>query len=264
MLPLCGKCNHSYEERVLENTWVILEVIEALKWGYKIVELFEIWHFRLREKYNKSDKSGGLFTEYVNTFLRIKQESSGYPHWVETEADKDKYIDDYFQNEGIKLQKENIKENSGLKSLSKLLLNSQWGRYAMNTHKTTVKFIKNCADLNHILYNDQFEVKDVLFPTENVGICYYKEKKELHWGSNQTNVVLAAFVTAQARLKLYDELRKFNRDVVYFDTDSIFYKKGNYEPVCGDYLGMFTNEIDPKVKKLLNLHQPVLKIIPIN
>ena len=254
LFPLCGKCtteqmqkcNHSAEERVLENTWVILEVIEALKWGYKIVKIFEIWHFPLREKYNKSDKSGGLFTEYVNTFLRIKQESSGYPHWVETEADKDKYIDDYFQNEGIKLQKENIKENSGLKSLSKLLLNSQWGRYAMNTHKTTVKFIKNCADLNHILYNDQFEVKDVLFPTENVGICYYKEKKELHWGSNQTNVVLAAFVTAQARLKLYDELRKFNRDVVYFDTDSIFYKKGNYEPVCGDYLGMFTNEIDPK------------------
>jgi hypothetical protein len=70
-----------------------------------------------------------------------------------------------------------------------------------------------------------------LFPTENVGICYYKEKKELHWGSNQTTDVLAAFVTAQARLKLYDKLRKFNRDVVYFDTDSIIYKKGNYEPV---------------------------------
>jgi hypothetical protein len=47
----------------------------------------------------------------------------------------------------------------------------------MNTHKTSVKFINNCADLNYILYNDQFEVKDVLFPTENVGIIYYKEKK---------------------------------------------------------------------------------------
>ena len=73
LFPLCGKCateqmqkcNHSDEERVLENTWVILEVIEALKWGYKIVKIFEIWLFPLREKYNKSDKSGGLFTEYV-------------------------------------------------------------------------------------------------------------------------------------------------------------------------------------------------------
>jgi hypothetical protein len=81
------KCNHADEERVLENTWVILEVIEALKFGYKIVKIYEIWHFPLREKYNKSDKTG-LFTEYVNTFFRIKQESSGYPHWVETEADE--------------------------------------------------------------------------------------------------------------------------------------------------------------------------------
>ncbi len=46
------RCNHSDEERVLENTWVILEVIEALKWGYKIVKIFEIWHIPLREKYN--------------------------------------------------------------------------------------------------------------------------------------------------------------------------------------------------------------------
>jgi hypothetical protein len=56
---------------------VILEVIEALKFGYKIVKIYEIWHFPLREKYNKSDKPGGLFIEYVNTFLRIKLESSG-------------------------------------------------------------------------------------------------------------------------------------------------------------------------------------------
>ena len=221
-------------------------MIEAVKLGYRIDKIFEVWNFSEKEIYNKSVKSGGLFTEYVNTFLKIKQESSGNPNWVQTEYDKDKYIFDYFQNEGIQLTKENIKENPGLKSLSKLLLNSQWGRYAMNTHKTIVKFVKNSAELNNIMYNDQYEIKDVLFPNEHIGICYYKEKKELHWGSNQTNVVVAAFVTAQARLKLYDELKKFNKNVVYFDTDSIFYIKGEYEPICGDYLGMFTNEIDPQ------------------
>jgi hypothetical protein len=44
----------------------------------------------------------------------------------------------------------------------------------------------------------------------------------LHWGSDQTYVGLAAFVESQARLKLYDELKKFNKNVVDFDTDSIF------------------------------------------
>ena len=210
------KCDHEDKDRLLEGTWVILEVIEALKLGYRIDKIFEVWDFSQKVKYDKSTKSGGLFTEYVNTFLKIKQESSGYPGWVKTDIDKDKYINDYFTNEGILLDKENIKENTGLKSLSKLLLNSQWGRYAMNTHKTQVKFIKNISELNNLLFNDQYEIKDVLFPTENVGICYYKEKKELHWGSNQTNVVLASFVTAQARLKLYDELKKFDKNVIYF------------------------------------------------
>ena len=39
--------------------------------------------------------TGGLFTEYVNTFLKIKQENSGYPNWCQNENDKIKYIQDY-------------------------------------------------------------------------------------------------------------------------------------------------------------------------
>ena len=38
-----------------------------------------------------------------------------------------------------------------------------------------------------------------------------------------SNVIVAAFVTAQARLKLYEPLEKLNERVFYFDTDSIIY-----------------------------------------
>ena len=88
---------------------------------------------------------------------------------------------------------------------------------------------------------DQYEVENVLFPNDHVGICFYKDAKSMHVGSNQTNIVIAAFVTAQARLKLYAELRKIGRDHIYCDTDSVFYNKGSYKPEIGDYLGMFTN-----------------------
>ncbi len=67
--------------------------------------------------------------------LKIKQEASGYPAWVESEEEKDRYLQDYYDKEGIRLDKNNIKSNSGLKALSKLFLNSQWGRYAMQTLK---------------------------------------------------------------------------------------------------------------------------------
>ena len=65
----------------------------------------------------------------------------------------------------------------------------------------------------------------------------------------KTNVILAAFVTAQARLHLYSELNKLNERVLYFDTDSIFFVTNaydNYHPKLGDFLGQFTNEIDPR------------------
>ena len=253
MFPLCrtccelniSNCHHSESKRCLEGSWVILELLEAIKLGYKVIKIYEVWHYDNVAKYDKISKTGGLFTEYVNTFLKIKQEASGFPHWVKNEDDQNKYINDYFENEGIVLNKEKIKINPGLKTLSKLLLNSQWGRYAMNTDKSKCRFITEPYQLFNLLNNDQYEVTNLVFPNDNVGMCFFKDGKSMHIGSNQTNVVIAAFVTAQARIKLYSELRVIDRDIIYCDTDSVFYIKGRYKPNIGDYLGMFTNEIDP-------------------
>jgi len=60
----------------------------------------EVWHFEKIEKYDLETKSGGLFTGYINTFLRLKQQADGWPSWVKTDADKDKYIRDYESREG--------------------------------------------------------------------------------------------------------------------------------------------------------------------
>ena len=71
--------------------------------------------------------------------------------------------------------------------------------------------------------NEQFEVTNVVFPNDEIAICYYKDAKDMNIGSNQTNVIIAAFVTAQARLKFDSELRKIGQDLVHCDTDSVFY-----------------------------------------
>ena len=47
--------------------------------------------------------TGGLFTDYENTFLKLKQEASGWPQWVGTIDDKHKYIDMYYEKERIQL-----------------------------------------------------------------------------------------------------------------------------------------------------------------
>ena len=86
VFPLCSKCAtenikaclHSDAERELENTWVLLEVMQAIKLGYKVTKIFEIWHYPEKIKNDVHSKKGGLFTDYVNTFLKIKQEASGF------------------------------------------------------------------------------------------------------------------------------------------------------------------------------------------
>jgi len=55
--------------------------------------------------FDKGSNSGGLFSEYVNIYLKLKQQSSGYPSWVQSEADKVRYIEEYRRAEGIPLDK---------------------------------------------------------------------------------------------------------------------------------------------------------------
>ena len=64
--------------------------------------------------------------------------------------------------------------------------------------------------------------------------------------SDKTNVVIAAFTTAHARLKLYSVLERLQGRVFYFDTDSVIFtsQPGEWIPPLGDYLGELTNELD--------------------
>ncbi|GIY68317.1 uncharacterized protein CEXT_220931, partial [Caerostris extrusa] len=55
----------------------------------------------------------------------------------------------------------------------------------------------------------------------------------------------AAFTTAWARLKLYQEMDKLGENVLYHDTDSIIYASDEMnDPPLGNFLGEFTDELD--------------------
>ena len=86
---------------------------------------------------------------------------SGLPNWCKTEQDVDKYLHDYYENEGIRLDREKIVRNEGLRSIAKLLLNSMWGRYCLQTNKTQYKMIHHPKDLYEMLLNDQFIINDI-------------------------------------------------------------------------------------------------------
>ena len=98
MFPLCRTCAEqksevcqcSDDQRCITGTWTTLEVQMAKEKGYVIKRIHEIYHFPESTQYDPATGKGGLFAEYVNTFLKIKQEVSGWPAWCKTPQDKAK------------------------------------------------------------------------------------------------------------------------------------------------------------------------------
>jgi hypothetical protein len=105
-----GECTHSDEERCIAGTWAADEVRKAVEMGYSLGETFEFWEYNVTQLKNNE---GGLFAQYVDMFLKLKQEASGYPPWVHTDGDKHRYIEEYRRAEGIALDKASIFKNPG-------------------------------------------------------------------------------------------------------------------------------------------------------
>ncbi|WAR08684.1 hypothetical protein MAR_018642 [Mya arenaria] len=60
----------------------------------------------------------GLFTDYVNTFLKMKK-ACGWPDWCVDEETKQRYIQQYYKKEVILLDYNTIVKHPGLRSLAK-------------------------------------------------------------------------------------------------------------------------------------------------
>jgi G:T-mismatch repair DNA endonuclease (very short patch repair protein) len=237
-------CKHSTDERILHGTWVIDEVLKAIEKGYKIQEIQEIWKYKVVQ-YDPELKVGGLFTEMMNKFIKIKQEASGWPSDCITPEQRNTYIDNYFRKEGIKLEPTNIINNAGLRSLGKLLLNCFWGRLGMRENQSRTKIINQPDELLEMLLNPSLEVNGILPISENCIVLNYEFVEEAFQPISTVNVCLAAYTTAQARLKLYHYLEKIGNRVLYYDTDSIIYisREGEYDVPIGNMLGDMTNEL---------------------
>ena len=219
----------------------------ALSLGYTLKKINEVYHWEETTQYDPNTRQGGLFAKYINTFLKFKQEASGPPDWSKTNADMSAYIQQYAHKEGVSLDRKNIVKNPGLRALSELCLKSFWGKFGQRLNvRQTEFFHESQAYLFFQLFTDPVK-RPVNFHilTNDMIQIEWIYKRNCQPENNKTNIYLAKFTTCWARLKLYSELQKLNRRVLYYNTDSVIYvnRPGQYDPHLGDYLGELTDEL---------------------
>ncbi len=238
-------CHHTDEERSFVGTWVTDEVKKAVEKRYVIKNIYEVWHFDEVSQYDPLSMEGGVFKEYVNTFLKLKQESSGWPSWCTTEEKKQDYIRLYHEKEGIHLDYHKIRKNKGMRALAKLMLDAFWGKFGQRLNMSQVEYVEDPAVFFDKMSSDSEEITAVNFVNDSMVEMRWRFRDDFVETSGKVNVVIAAYTTAQARLKLYSYLDRLGPRTVYADTDSVVFstKHGEWAPVLGDYLGDLTDEV---------------------
>jgi len=74
------------------------EVRLAVQKGYRILDIHEVYEYQVT-KFNPETGEGELFVNYINTFLKLKAEASGYPGWVRSPKDENRYEESFWQRE---------------------------------------------------------------------------------------------------------------------------------------------------------------------
>jgi hypothetical protein len=125
------------------------------------------------------------------------------------------------------------------------MLNSFWGKFGQRPDQTSMKYFDQSEEFFDFVFCGLYTIKAVRIVNDEMVAVTYASIEAAVQELPSGNPVIAAYVTAQARLKLYSYLEQLGERVLYFDTDSVIYVKGegDCDLECGDYLGDLTDEL---------------------
>ena len=202
-----NKCKHSDNERSFIGTWTTDEVNKALQKGDKVIGPYEVWRFD-----NSTDK---LFKGYIRRFMKIKLESSKYDFRTNEEETNFKLK----IKKSLDIDVEKFEFNAGSRSISKLCLNSLWGKFGQRSNMSQTKYVMEVSEFCEILLDDKLYNKTFQLINDDMVQMTYNFKDQFVDNSKNTNVHIACFTTSHARLMLYNKLDYLKEKVLYFDTD---------------------------------------------
>jgi hypothetical protein len=112
-------------------------------------------------------------------------------------------------------------------TISKLLLNSLYGRFGMNPDKENHEIVKGQDEISKYikLNNDRkIEIKDFTSLDKDIELISFTKNKDYEEELSSTNnisVSISSSITAYARIKMSEMKSIYNKNIYYTDTDSI-------------------------------------------
>nr|CAD2208507.1 unnamed protein product [Meloidogyne enterolobii] len=213
------QCPHNDEERGWVSTCTSIELEEALKVGYTVTKFYRALHY---EKWDEN-----LFKNYVAEFMAMKIHASGFPEGIEGKENEDTFIKECKDKFGIEIEREKMVPDQAMRYISKLMLNSLWGRFSLRNGQSRSVVIDSPTELIEYDKNNSIEIQSIDNLTEETILLTYKQKEEFIIEHDTSNMVVSLWTTSAARIKLLKAMQKVAKaegcNILYGDTDSILF-----------------------------------------
>ncbi|KAL3076975.1 hypothetical protein niasHT_031232 [Heterodera trifolii] len=247
--PLCGVCADRRQQRPCRHdddkrSWVCaythVELNKALQLGYVVTDLFEVWDY--------AEWDDTLFSSYVNSFVGLKVQASGWPEGCDTEEQRQAFVAEFLRTEGIHLDPTKVAFNPGLRLIAKTLANSLWGKLAQRVGHTEIQYTRTPAEFHKLLDDPTYDKLDFVHVSDHMDRVVVRKRPEFAKAPLTNCLPVAIFVTSYARLHLYGYMEQVlamnNAELLYCDTDSIYYVNKIGAPCVpeGEALGQMKRE----------------------
>jgi hypothetical protein len=224
------------------GSYCMPELKKAIELGYIIKDVFDV-------HYHKCSSNEG-WKDYMRSFFTIKQAASNMPPYCFNEdgfRNKEKimeYIEQSNKDDGLKLsyellEKFNFKENSTVRSGTKICLNSVFGKTIQSLDRQAIKVINDNKQLIEIFENKSIDQSTIdlhvddedLIIDENgqrkykrVTVKYTPKLTDSTLTNNFTNMYIGSYILSYARVCLYNYMEIIgSKNLLMTDTDSCIY-----------------------------------------
>lgn len=198
----------------MTGTWTTVDLYFALQQGYRVTEVFQATHFP------ETEREIGPFRDYVDTFIKIKKKAK-------------------------------IDGNKTMYLIAKLFLNSLWGKFVEQPHKSNLSIVVNTAEYYELMDSPHIDTESMRWieVKDNVWMVRYDFEDKFTKNAKNNNPYIGTFVLAHARRRLHEMMVQIGLDrVIYCDTDSIAYthdiENEDNNPETGHDLGEWENEAE--------------------
>ena len=101
---------------------------------------------------------------------------------------------------------------------------SFWGKFGEGNNKPSTHVIQSAHGLYSLLKDPSYHISNIRVCSEDVLKVVTTRAEEQVEQNLKTNIFVAVYTNAHARLTLYSALETLQQRVLYYDTDSVIYK----------------------------------------